>query len=88
MAVTVTVAIGYALDAPVAVVLRLKLETLTAGLVQFVGLPGGEAKPGRVAVWVQMIVLALVSAPDDVVSFVAAYSAASRVAPSSVIQPW
>src|SRR6266550_2777215 len=83
---------GYWVEAPSALELRLQDTTLTLGLVHC-WTSFGEAspllvKPGTFCACRQMVFLALVRASVLSVAFEAAYSAASRVAESSVIQAW
>src|SRR6185295_9535357 len=93
LAVTVALPMGFRLEPPTAeLVLRLKEVTVTVGL-RHCWTSFGEAsplrwKPGMFWACRQMVFLALVSASVLSVPVVAAYSAASRVADSSVIQVW
>src|SRR6266550_4833178 len=89
----VTLAIGYVPEAPtVGSVLKLNDTTLTVG-ARHCCTSLGEAsvlrrKPGVFCACRQIVFFALVSASALLVPLVAAYSAASRVADSSVIHVW
>src|SRR5262249_10900867 len=92
VALMVALPIGYRLEAPSAVVLRPKDCTGAVGLrhccTSFGELNPLFWKPGMFCAWRQMVRFALVRASVLSVPVVAAYSAASRVADSSVIQAW
>jgi hypothetical protein len=83
---------GFAALAPGAVVLRVKLGTVTVGWAHWFTSFGGAIvdlwKPGIPCVWEHTKRLASLSACPIVVSFAATYSAATRVAAWSPIHAW
>ena len=88
-----TLAIGFLVEAPTAGSVEVAKDTIvTVGLVHWLTSLGEASalrrKPGMFWDWRQTVRCAFVSASVLPVPVEAAYSAASRVADSSVIQAW